>query len=270
MLYIRKQRTPDIVKSRALEIIETPDSGYKFIVLPNDTKKLRDLFEKMPKDEIRNALYREQHGLCAYCMRRIEPESDSEDGESNSIRIEHYKALSKDKEKALDYQNYLGVCYGGEHDNKDKPYILCCDAARKEKSLTINPWDRRQMDAIAYERNGKIFVRSDKGLDPDLVKKMQKDLDEVLVLNGKMDTEGKVIHDTASKLIANRRKIYDSTCSQFDRWDRKKCLTAEFLEEKIHLLEKQLEDGEIAEPYVGVRLYFYKRKYDKLKRKSKR
>lgn len=270
MLYIRKQRTTDIVKNKALEIMNTPDSGYKSIVLPKDTKKLRDLFEKMPKHEIGNALYREQHGLCAYCMRRIELEPDQEDGESNSIRIEHYKALSKEKEKALDYQNFLGVCYGGEHDNRDKPYILCCDAARKEKTLTINPWDRRQMDAIAYERNGKIFVRTDKGLDSDLVEKMQRDLDEVLVLNGKQDKEGKVIYDTASKLIANRRKIYDSTCSEFDRWDRKGCLTAEFLKEKINLLEKQLEDGQIADPYVGVRLYFYKRRYDKLKRKSKR
>lgn len=65
MLFIRKGRTPDIVKEKVSEIIKTPD--------------------------------------------------------------------------------YLGICYGGEHDDKSKPYVLCCDAARKEKNLTINPWDQRQM-----------------------------------------------------------------------------------------------------------------------------
>lgn len=263
MLYIRKHRTPKKVKDKALEIINTPDSGYKDIVLPRDTQKLRNLFDQMPKAEIRKALYLEQHGLCAYCMRRIAPESCPG---SDSMKIEHYKALSEDKDNAMDYQNYLGVCYGGEHDNKEKPYILCCDAARKEKPLTINPWDKRQMEAIAYQRNGEIFVRKDKGLDSNLVHKMQRDLDEVLLLNGKRDKEGKFLHDTASRLVANRKKIYESTRSQFERWDQKKCLTEEFLKDKIALVEKQFEDGQIADPYIGVRLYFYKRRYSRMKK----
>lgn len=65
-------RTPDMIKSKAAEIINTPDSGYASISLPEGTKQLRELFDKMPKDEIRRALCKEQHGLCAYCMRRIE------------------------------------------------------------------------------------------------------------------------------------------------------------------------------------------------------
>ena len=64
----------------------------------------------MPKVAIRSELIKEQHGLCAYCMRRIT-------GQQNDTKIEHYKALSMDKERALDYQNYLGVakCYAGGH-----------------------------------------------------------------------------------------------------------------------------------------------------------
>lgn len=266
MLYIRKQRTPAVIKRKAKEIADTPDSGYADIELPKDTKQLRYMFEQMPKDEIREALYKEQHGLCAYCMRKLKLDSESECGDN--IRIEHYKALSVYKELALDYQNYLGVCFGGEHDDKDKPVVLCCDAARKEQDLTVDPWNQRQMEAIGYKRNGEIFVRGDKGLDPKLVADMQGDLDHVLMLNGQKDSEGKVVRDTASKLIANRRKIYDSTCNQFERWDRKNCLTADFLEEKINYLEKQLEDGKIAEPYIGVRLYFYIKKYKKFKSNS--
>ncbi|WP_251205980.1 HNH endonuclease family protein [Acetatifactor aquisgranensis] len=258
MIYIQKRRTPDVVKSKAAEIINTPDSGYASISLPEDTKQLRDLFDKMPKDEIRRALCKEQHGLCAYCMRRIEPRYDS-------TKIEHYMALSESKQKALDYQNYLGVCYGGERDERGKVYVLCCDAARKEHALTINPWNKRQMEAIGYKRNGEIFIRSDKGLDAQLVMDMQTDLDKVLVLNGMKNAEGKVISDTASKLIAVRRGIYDSVCSQFERWDKKKCLNKDFLKGKIEYLEKQLQGDELAEPYIGVRLYFYRQKYNRLK-----
>lgn len=259
MLYIRKRRTPDVVKRKAAEIMGTPDSGYSTISLPEDAKQLRSLFDQMPKEEIREALCKEQHGLCAYCMRRIEPHSDS-------MKIEHYKALSADKAHALDYQNYLGVCYGGEKDSKEKPCVLCCDASRGERSLTISPWNKRQMEAIAYKRNGEIFIRNDQGLDPDLVTDMQNDLNEILSLNGKRDANGRVLYDTASKLIAGRRRIWESTRSQFERWDKKKCLTADFLKDKIDYLEKQLTQDEIAEPYIGVRLYFYKKKYTKLKK----
>ena len=105
MIYIRKRRTPEIVKKRADEIKSTPDSGYDEIELPKDAGQLRNLFNEMPKDEIREALCQEQHGLCAYCMRRIRPYHES-------MKIEHYKELSYYKEDALDYQNYLGVCYG--------------------------------------------------------------------------------------------------------------------------------------------------------------
>lgn len=261
MIYIRKRRTPSIVKKKVDEIKNNPEIGYIDIRLPKDSGKLRKLFEDMPKDEIRTALWQEQHGLCAYCMRKIEPRRES-------MRIEHYNALTKDKEGALDYQNYLGVCYGGEKDKDEKPHILCCDAARGDKNLTINPWNERQMEAIAYYRTGEIFVRSDKGLDLELVNQMQNDIDEVLALNGRKDVKGKIIYDTASKLVASRRSICDSVHLQFERWDRKKCLTVEFLQEKIDKLEAMLERDNIAEEaYIGVRLYLYKRKQEKLRRK---
>ena len=198
--YIRKRRTPSEVKKRADEIKNASENRYMDIKLPEDSGKLRNLFEEMPKDE--------------------------------------------------------------------KPHILCCDAARGDENLTINPWNERQMEAIAYYRNGEIFIRQDKGLDLELVKKMQNDIDEILVLNGKKDLNGQRIYDTASKLVASRRSICDSVHSQFERWDKKKCLTEEFLREKISKLEAMLDQDNIAgESYIGVRLYLYKRKLEKLKRR---
>lgn len=262
MIYIQKRRTPDMVGKKAKELMKAPENGYSAIVLPKDSEKLRNLFDQMPKDAIREALDKEQHGLCAYCMGRIDFRK------RDSVRIEHYQALSENKKLALDYQNYLGVCFGGEKEKEEKPHILCCDAARGEKSLTINPWDKRQMEAIGYRKNGEVFVSNKKGLPPELVRQMQKDIDQVLVLNGKKDKEGKIIFDTATKLVAKRRSIYDSVCTQFERWDKKKCLTVEFLKDRIRHLEKQLEDDKTADEYIGVRLYFFKRKYEKLLKNS--
>lgn len=162
MIYIRKQRTPDTVRKRAKELTDAPENDFNSITLPEDTKRLRDLFDQMPKSEIMSALYKEQHGLCAYCMRKIDP------SKPGLARIEHYEALSKNKEKVLDYQNYLAVCNGGERTDEDdreleeagkkrkkRIRVLCCDAARGEKELTINPWDKRQMEAMDTKRMAK-------------------------------------------------------------------------------------------------------------------
>lgn len=101
-----------------------------------------------------------------------------------------------------------------------------------------------------------------------LVSRLQKDVDEVLGLNGVKDAHGRILYDTASKLIASRRSICDSVHSQFERWDKKNCLTVEFLQDKIVKLEKMLEGNHVADPYIGVRLYLYKRKQEKLKRQK--
>lgn len=254
MLYIRKRKTPAYIKQEAEKLKSAEENRYNEICLPDDAGKLRSIFDRLPKSVIGEALCREQHGLCAYCMSQIRSE-----GKKN-VWIEHYKALSRNKETALDYQNFLGVCSGGEKEGKGKYHILCCDAARKETELTINPWDKRQMQAIGYRKNGQIFVHTNQGLDLHLAEKMQKDMDEVLMLNGKLDADGKTKFDTSTRLVAMRRSIYQSVCTQFERWDRKKCLTADFLQEKIDALEKELQGDETAEPFIGVRLYWYRKK----------
>lgn len=46
-------------------------------------------------------------------------------------------------------------------------------------------------------------------------------------------------------------------------------LTETFLKDKIDKLEKQFQGNNIADEYIGVRLYLYKRKVEKLQRKNK-
>lgn len=269
MLYIHKSRTPQLVKQRRQEILDTPDNGYNEIVLPEDVKKLRVLFDQMPKSEIREALCLEQHGLCAYCMRRIVPVKISQNDQET--RIEHYKPLSKCKELALDYQNFLGVCHGGNKDNREdgERMITCCDAHRGDEDLTINPWDQRQMGAIAYKRTGYMFVKTNVGLDKKVVEAMQEDINVKLQLNGELNADGDIECDTTSRLIANRKKIHDSVSNQLERWDKKNRLTSQYLKEQLDKLYEQLKDGNIAEPFLGTRIYFLNKKYKSLLKEGK-
>ena len=50
--------------------------------------------------------------------------------------------------------------------------------------------------------------RSRSGLD------MEKDINETLQLNGELNSDGSVKHDTTSRLVASRKRIYDSAASQ--------------------------------------------------------
>lgn len=262
MIYIKKRRTPISIKKASDNIKKDPASGYRAISLPGDTSKLRELFERMPKNEIRENLFKEQHGICAYCMRSI-------NFDASGMKIEHYKALSKDKNAALDYQNYLGVCYGGEKEEDDRNRILCCDASRGEKDLKINPRDDKQMKAIAYRRNGEIYIRETADFDERTVRDLQDDIDKVLHLNGKKDDSGRIIRDTSTKIVATRRSMYDSVSTEFSRWEKKKCLTSTFLQSKIDILENELKNDNVAQPFIGVKLYRYKKKCDSLKRQHK-
>lgn len=266
MLYIRKRKTPQYIKDKRDEIIKTPDSGYNGINLPEDADKLRRLFDLMPKPELRALLCKEQHGLCAYCMRKIVPEKQKPGDEE--ARIEHYVPLSIDKDLALDYGNFLGVCYGGNKDEREEKerLITCCDAHRGNERLTINPYDERQMKAIAYRRDGFVFVKRSVGLDSDLADAMQNDINDVLHLNGELDQEKRVIHDTTSRLLANRKRVYDSVSSQIERWDKQGVLTTDYIKEKLNKLSERLKDDNTAEPFIGVRIYHLEKKMAQLKK----
>lgn len=100
MLYIKKKEAPRSMRAKVAEIKSSP--AWKRIQL-EDTKALRQQFDLLPKQDIRQALLDEQYFLCAYCMRRIE-------NEELHMNIEHWSPLSKDKDNALNYRNFLAVC----------------------------------------------------------------------------------------------------------------------------------------------------------------
>lgn len=104
MLYIEKEGLPNDVNRKIIELSKSEE--WKNIS-EEDTVAIRQAFDNdFPKNEVKEVLLHEQHGICAYCMRRIRMDSHS--------RVEHLVPLSSSKDKAIDYNNMLGVCDGGE------------------------------------------------------------------------------------------------------------------------------------------------------------
>lgn len=245
MLYIEKEGLPKDVSSRIIELSKSEE--WKNID-ENDTAAIRRVFDnEFPKNEVKNILLHEQHGICAYCMKRIRMDSHS--------RVEHLVPLSKNKDKAIDYRNMLGVCDGGEKITEDYGHILCCDAHKKETEISISPLDKFQMDKIAYDKDGKIYTEP---YDED----MERDINEVLLLNGIQKKDG-TVRDTSTELLKGRKDAYDRARKMMDTLNRKgKCNSV-----TLKKIMDGLYNSDNREEYVGVKLYYFKKRYNSLMRR---
>ncbi len=189
MLYINKRPAPDTLLRQVSSITKSDEWKNSD---ENDTKLQRTFFDSLDKQVIREALVREQHGLCAYCMKRIEV--------NDKMNIEHFLPVKGHKDRVLDYGNMLGCCKGGS-DTQDANKILCCDAAKKESEISINPQNKNMMGKIRYNKKGRIYVYPE---DANL----QRDIDYILMLNGKLDENGNMMYDTPTKIVEGRRGRY--------------------------------------------------------------
>lgn len=242
MVYIEKEGLSDELNRKIIEIRKS--DAWKNIEADN-TDSIRRVFDdEFPKSEVKEVLIREQRGLCAYCMRRIRMDSHS--------RIEHFIPLSVDKEKAIDYRNMLGVCDGGERMRGQQNHILCCDAHKKEIEINTSPLNKSQMDKIAYKVDGTIFTEP-----KDEV--MEKDINETLLLNGVRRRDGSV-RDTSTEILKGRRDAYDRARRMMEMLSREgKCTSA-----VVKKIMDRLLNQEEREEYVGVKLYYFRKKCDSL------
>lgn len=100
------------------------------------------------KQDLRDALVREQRGLCCYCMTRIESTRES-------MKIEHWRSQSHYEALELTYSNLLGACLGGH----GQPEALQhCDTRKKERDIRFNPADpiHRIDQRIQFQADGTI------------------------------------------------------------------------------------------------------------------
>lgn len=238
MIYIKKQicskeLQESINKIKHSEIWKNAED--------ENTSLLRNCFDSLDKEEIKRMLLAEQHGLCAYCMSRIT---------IDTMMIDHWMPLSKGKKYAIDYKNFAGCCCGGR--TKQGRKELCCDASKEDAVITINPWNKEFMNQIKYTMDGKVIFAED---NP----KIFNDINYVLKLNGELDMKGNMEHDTSTMLVANRRRQYKKYRDYLRKMNTKKYSQKHIVSElkkRVHELEKQEE----YEEYVGVLLYFLKRK----------
>jgi uncharacterized protein (TIGR02646 family) len=117
------------------------------------------------KPEIREALWKEQAGLCAYCMSYLPDEKPFE--------IEHFISQNpEDKSQgsgewhdlSLDYKNMLGVCFGGRGFPTSSQH---CGTSRENRPLTIDPLSPLKMESIQYGSDGTIRS-SDSACESDI------------------------------------------------------------------------------------------------------
>ena len=137
----------------------------------------------------------------------------------NHSRVEHLVPLSRNKDLAIDYNNMLGVCDGGEKVCGNQGHILCCDAHKKETEIMISPFNKAQMDKITYDSEGKIYTTP-----RDEV--MERDINEVLLLNGIQKKDG-TVRDTSTELLKGRKDAYDRATRMMKTLNSKgKCTSA--------------------------------------------
>ena len=246
MLYIEKEGLSDDINRK---IIELSKSKKWKNISEDDTTAIRNAFNNdFPKNEVKAVLLHEQHGICAYCMKRIHMDNHS--------RVEHFVPLSRNKKMAIDYNNMLGVCDGGEKTTGNQGHILCCDAHKKETEIMISPLNKAQMDKIVYDSEGRIYTKPrDDG--------MERDINEVLLLNGIQKKDG-TVRDTSTELIKGRKDAYGRAKRMMETLNTKGKCTSATLKKIMDELYKKEERDE----FVGVQLYYFRKHYNSLIRRG--
>lgn len=121
--------------------------------------RARTAFDQIDKGRVRADLAREQGWLCAFCMRRIDPDDADERGE-RTMKIAHRTPIDVDPGQALSWRNLLGSCDGGQRSGWR---TKSCDAAQGPAPLTVDPTVRASCSYVRYERRESkrgLFITS--------------------------------------------------------------------------------------------------------------
>lgn len=212
-----------------------------------------NFFDKIPKGALRSDLLQEQHGLCAYCMRRI--------ANDHHTKVEHFIPLSKNKETALDYGNFLAVCDGGESSQISGKRILCCDSSKGDiESLTLDPRNASLIRHLSYNKEGVIKISASSTLPQEVKTAIDRDINQTLRLNGLLSDDGTPKQDTATQIVKGRRDAHAQYTKMIKSLLKKGPLTASRIEREIVRLKSQPQ----YQPFVGVILFFLERRKRRL------
>jgi uncharacterized protein (TIGR02646 family) len=138
------------------------------------------------KDQVRDAILRDQGKLCAYCQRRI-PTGD------NRMKVEHWRAQSGGSDM-LRWNNLLGVCLGDESaETGSLKGERHCDTARGDAPLFLHPVEGQgpnPRDHLAYSAEGEVRPK-----DSPLRSTVQRDIDTLNLNAVRLRRERRVVRD---------------------------------------------------------------------------
>lgn len=201
------------------------------------------------KQQMREHAFKEQRGLCAYCMSRL-PEPPSAQG----MKIEHFETRALSPERVFDWGNLLGVCLGdvgipegGGGDHRDRYH---CDTYRgylpkEEQRIELNPAafppDVRAM--FSYTDQGEM--RPARGLSPAVRASAEAQI-ERLNLN-------------IARLQRNRRAVIDALRNEF----RKRAPRVARVKELLERASTPDGNGRL-QPYCQAAVYYLEKKLRQL------
>lgn len=204
-------------------------------------KRSDSSYRDMPttvKLAIKKQLYKEQGGLCAYCMSRLPEEALLQAGDDR-ITIEHWAPRHPIADGAttdpLDYKNMLAVCEGNRHGGSRGK--LVCDAAKGNTPITVNPLVRETLEGIYYTSDGGIHSRN-----------ADVDFDLTTTLN---------LNCVSASLPLSRKSALNSLQAYVNRQFRGKPATKEGLRRILNKYESQTDKKS---PYVGILTWWLRKR----------
>ncbi|MCA9491327.1 MAG: hypothetical protein KC621_15455 [Myxococcales bacterium] len=101
------------------------------------------------KSEIVARLYADQHGLCAYCMRRLAAPTTA------AVRVEHWAPRHEADADPFAWKDLLGVCDGGG--DGAPPRDQHCDRRKGGRALSVHPARDADLEhRIRFRGDGRL------------------------------------------------------------------------------------------------------------------
>jgi uncharacterized protein (TIGR02646 family) len=119
------------------------------------------------KVELRSALVRDQHGLCCFCMQRVEARVAPE----LKVKIAHRVPQAVDPARDLEWNNLFAACHGNEGAPHERQH---CDTRQGKEELRVSPREPAHVASLSYTVRGEIRTSRDD---------LRKDLAKTLNLN---------------------------------------------------------------------------------------
>lgn len=152
MILIRKGQPPQALTTYRL----TPDTTGE---QPRAARYNDDdaHFTSVVKPTMREALVREQRGLCCYC-------NDAIDATNAGMKIEHRVPQHgpwRDASRDLQWTNLLGACCGAIDNPRGRgAKVLHCDSSKADHPIALDPTEASHLKRTLRERYGVSSLRA--------------------------------------------------------------------------------------------------------------